>query len=217
MKEKALIVLGSVLGGGLLTWMTVKLIRRFVSNNEEKESFEEGTSATIAKQIKMAFENDGWFGTNTRDLREILIAIPSKEEWEKIIKSYERLYSEPTKKANLLKDLSDELQSTEYNEMMQIIGAKPAKKGGPPSTNQYRAWAKRFKAAFAKSYSFLPGTDSESVTATLREIPSIQAFVNTGVEYKRLYKANLMKVLESEAEFGQWAEWKKIIVQKPKS
>ena len=215
-KEKLVYGFLALLGIGGSAWFVTNLVRKKIANAEEKKSFEEGTPATTAKKIKMAFENDGWWGTDTKALREELIAVPSKEEWAKVLKSYEKLYSTATHKANLITDLSDELQSTEYNEMLQIIDNKP-QKAGQTTGNMYRAWAKRFKAAFDKSYGFLPGTDSEAVTVTLQEIPSIQALINTGLEYKKLYNANLMKDLEKEAEFGQWDEWKQIIAQKKKS
>jgi hypothetical protein len=215
-KEKLVYGCIALLGIGGSAWFITHLVRKKIANAEEKKSFEEGTSATTAKKIKMAFENDGWWGTNTKALREELIAVPSKEEWDKVKKSYEKLYSTPGNIANLITDLSDELQSTEYNEMLQIIGNKP-ERAGQTTGNMYRAWAKRFKAAFDKSYGFLPGTDSEAVSVTLREIPTQQALVNTGIEYKKLYSTNLMKDLEAEGEFGQWEEWKRIIAQKKKN
>jgi len=160
----------------------------------------------------MAFDNDGWWGTNTDALREALISVPSQEEWDKIIKSYQKQYN-----SNLIRDMADELQSTEYNEMMQIINAKPVKKGQAPPVTQYKAWAKRLKAAFDKEYGFLPGTDSVAVKVTLDEIPTQAAFVKVGVEYKTLYGTNLFDDLKSEGEFGQYDEWLQIIVKKRKS
>lgn len=212
LKEKLVYGFLTAVGVGGTIWIGKKVIRNLQSNKEENKSFEEGSSATVAKQIKMAFENDGWPGTNTEALRGYIIAIPSKEEWDKVLTSYHKLYGN-----NLLKDMSDELQTTEYNEMLQIVGAKPLKKGQAPSPLQYSAWAKRLKAAFDKVYGFLPGTDSASVTITLKEIPTQSAFVRTGVAYKKLYGTNLMDDLKSEGEFGQSTEWLKIIVQKKKN
>ncbi len=215
-KERIVYSLLGLVGVGGTIWLGKKIILNARSNKEENKSFEDGSSATTAKQIKMAFENDGWWGTNTGALREALVSVQSQEEWSKVIKSYEKLYSTPTVKANLLKDMSDELQSTEYNEMLQIINAKPKKKGQAPAMNQYRAWAKRLKAAFDKEYGFLPGSDSAAITATLNEIPTQAAFIQTGVEYKRQFGTNVMDDLKSESEFGQYDEWMGIIFQKRK-
>lgn len=216
LKEKIIYSLLGLIGIGGTVWLGKKIILNARANKEQKNTFEDGSSATVAKQIKMAFENDGWWGTNTTALRETLVSVQSQDDWDKVIKSYEKLYSTPTEKANLLKDLSDELQSTEYNEMLQIINAKPKKRGQAPAGNQYRAWAKRLKAAFDKEYGFLPGTDDAAITATFNEIPTQAAFIQTGVEYKKLYGTNMLDDLNGESEFGQYDEWMAIIVKKRK-
>jgi len=199
----------AVLGGGV--YFGRKLILNKVANKEENQSFEDGSSATIAKQIKMAFENDGWWGTNTTALRNALRQISSKDEFAKVQKSYQKLYN-----SNLLKDMSDELQSTEYNEMLQIIAGKPPKKGQAPTANAYDAWAKRLKAAFDKVYGFLPGTDADAIIAVFNEIPTQTAFIQTAVSYKKLYGTNMLDDMKAEAEFGQYSDWMKIIVVKRK-
>lgn len=212
LKEKVVYGLLAAVGVGGSIYIGRKLILNAISSKEELKSFEDGTPATIAKQIKMAFENDGWWGTNTVALRAALISVVSQEDWDKIIKSYQKQYN-----SNLIHDLSDELQSTELNEMMQIINSKPLKKGQAPQVNQFRAWAKRLKASFDKDYGFLPGTDSVAVKVTLEEIPTQSAFIKVGVEYKTLYGTNILDDLKGEAEFRQYNEWLQIIVKKRKS
>lgn len=211
LKEKILFsLLGVVVVGGTI-YIGRKIILDKIANKEENKSFEDGTSATSAKQIKMAFENDGWPGTDTESLRSTLREIPSKEEFAKVVKSYQKLYN-----GNLIKDMSDELQSTEYNEMLQILAAKPEKKGQAPSPIAYTAWAKRMKAAFDKEYGFFGGTDAEAIIAVFNEIPTQTAFVKVAVEYKRLYGTNMLEDMKSESEFGQYDEWMKIITAKRK-
>lgn len=211
LKEKILFsLLGVVVVGGTI-YIGRKIILDKIANKEENKSFEDGTSATSAKQIKMAFENDGWPGTDTESLRSTLREIPSKEEFAKVVKSYQKLYN-----GNLIKDMSDELQSTEYNEMLQILAAKPDKKGQAPSPIAYAAWAKRMKAAFDKEYGFFGGTDAEAIIAVFNEIPTQTAFVKVAVEYKRLYGTNMLEDMKSESEFGQYDDWMKIITAKRK-
>ena len=211
LKEKILFsLLGVVVVGGTI-YIGRKIILDKIANKEENKSFEDGTSATSAKQIKMAFENDGWPGTDTESLRSTLREIPSKEEFAKVVKSYQKLYN-----GNLIKDMSDELQSTEYNEMLQILAAKPDKKGQAPSPIAYTAWAKRMKAAFDKEYGFFGGTDAEAIIAVFNEIPTQTAFVKVAVEYKRLYGSNMLEDMKSESEFGQYDDWMKIITAKRK-
>ena len=211
LKEKILFsLLGVVVVGGTI-YIGRKIILNKIANKEENKSFEDGTSATSAKQIKMAFENDGWPGTDTEALRDTLREIPSKEEFAKVVKSYQKLYN-----GNLIKDMSDELQTTEYNEMLQILAAKPDKKGQAPSPVAYTAWAKRMKAAFDKEYGFFGGTDAEAIIAVFNEIPTQTAFVKVALEYKRLYGTNMLEDMKSESEFGQYDEWMKIITAKRK-
>jgi hypothetical protein len=211
-KQTLIIGALSVAGVSGAIWLGYRLIKKYKSNKEEYKSFEDGAWATIAKQIKMAFDNDGVWGTNTEALRQAIASVQSLEDWDKVIASYRTQYN-----GNLIHDLADELQSTEYNEMIQIIAAKPKKRGEAPNLSlQYRAWAKRLKAAFDKSYWFLPGSDSQAITVTLTEIPTQNAFVQVGVAYKGLYGKNLIEELKSEGEFGQTDEWMEIIYRKRK-
>ena len=211
LKEKILFsLLGVVVVGGTI-YIGRKIILNKIASKEENKSFEDGTSATSAKQIKMAFENDGWPGTDTIALRSTLREIESKDEFAKVVKSYQKLYN-----GNLIKDMSDELQTTEYNEMLQILAAKPDKKGQAPSPVAFAAWAKRMKAAFDKAYGFFGGTDGEAIVAVFNEIPSQSAFIKVAVEYKKLYAANMLEDMKSESEFGQYDEWMAIITAKRK-
>lgn len=212
-KEKVVYGLLALVGIGGTIWLGNKLIHKAISNKEENKSFEDGSPATIAKQIKMAFDNDGWWGTDIPSLRDALTNVQSQADWDKVVKSYANLYN-----SNLLKDMTDELQTTEYNEMLQIINAKPLKKGqATPQANQYRAWAKRLKAAFDKSYGFLPGTDEAAIVATFNEMPSQRAFVMTGIEFKKLYGTNLIDELKDESEGAEYAQWMTIIIKKKKA
>jgi hypothetical protein len=113
--------------------------------------------------------------------------------------------------------MSSELQTTEYNEMMQIMDAKPKKKEQVDQSIAYEAWAKRLKAAFDKTYGFLPGTDSDAIVAVFTEIPNQAAFVQVSAAYKKLYTTNLLDDLKSESEFGQYGDWMKIITSKPQN
>lgn len=211
LKEKLVYsLIGIVVVGGTL-YIARKIILNRITNKEENKTLEDGSSATFAKQIKMAFENDGWAGTDTPALRTALQQISSKDEFNNVLKSYQKLYN-----SNLLKDMSDELQSTEYKEMLQILVAKPQKKGQVPTSVAYDAWAKRMKAAFDKSYSFLPGTDDNAIVAVFNEIPTQSAFIQVAFSYKKIFGTNMLEDLNSESELGQYADWMKIITSKAK-
>ncbi len=220
LKEKLLYAGGTVIVSLGTFFIGRKIIRSSVSNMEEKKTFDENSPATVAKQIKMAFENDGWPGTNTKELRRILISIPSRHAMNQVSSSYQKLYHSP-----LYKDMADELQSTEYNEMLAIVNAKPdriekkkknEKEEKPkPTVKQYEEWAKRLKAAFDKTYGPFPGTDEDAIVAVFNEIPTQMDFAQVGGHYKVLYGTNLIDDLKSESDFGEYSDWMKIILSKP--
>lgn len=208
-------LLWSVLGAAGVTGLAI-VVKKFVINKIEdkahEKSFEDGTPQTIAKQIKMAFENDGYWGTDVDTLRKVLTEIKSKAQMKKIYDAYTKEYHN-----NLYKDMSDELQTSEYNEMLQIIAAKPDKEGQAPTTNQYTAWAKRLKAAFDKTYGFISGTDEKAIKAVFNEIPTQTAFIQVGKAYYKEFGENLITVLKGELEVWEYGDYMKIITAKRKA
>ena len=209
-------VLGVVVLGGSF-FIGRSLLRNVRASGEEKKTYEEGHEATLAKQLKMAFDNDMWFGWGTDEeaIRKILAAVPSKEVFRKVINSYQKLYAQ-----NLMKDLQEELTSTEYNEMLAIIGAKPEKANTVTalvlSTQQYLSWAKRLRAAFKITYGPFPGTDEDAIKTVFLEIPTQAVFGQVALAYKNEYGDDMMKDLQSELEFYEISTMLNIIVKKPK-
>ncbi|GAC1599247.1 MAG: hypothetical protein NVS3B8_11810 [Chitinophagaceae bacterium] len=205
-----------VLGGSFFIGRSI--IRKARATTEEKKTYEDGTPATYAKQVKMAFDNDMWWGwgTNEEVLRKTIIAIPSKDEFRKVINSYQKLYAR-----SMMADMQDELTSSEYNELLAIIAGKP--ESGTTalqpssSTRQYQSWARRLKAAFDITYGMFPGTDEGAIKAVFMEIPTQAAFFETGKVYKVLYGNDLVKDLQSELEFYEYTPMMQIIMKKPKS
>ncbi len=205
-----------VLGGG--GFLLSRAIRKKKADNEEMKAYEEGSEASFAKQIKMAFDNDmafGW-GTDEEKLRAVFRAIPSRAAFVNVMKSYGKLYNR-----SLMRDLQDELQTTEYNEILAIIAAKPGNGNQlqPPvlSDAQYLQWAKRLKAAFDITHWGFPGTDEEAIKAVFLEIPTQAAFAKVGATYGREYGRNLAADLKGELEFWEIGPMMEIITKKPKS
>jgi hypothetical protein len=194
------------------------LVRRARADNEEKKTYVEGAEATFAKQIKMAFDNDmafGW-GTDEEKLRGIIRAIPSQDAFGRVVNSYQKLYNR-----SMMRDMQEELSTTEYNEMLAIIAAKP-KSGStllPPALSpaQYLSWAKRLKAAFDITYGWFPGTDNDAIKAVFMEIPTQAAYKQVGLYYEKEYGSNLQKDLNSELEFWEKGTMMDIINKKPKA
>ena len=203
-----------VLGGSF--YAGSRLVKKAKSNNEEKKTYQEGSSATYAKQIKMAFDNDTWYGwgTDESSLRKTFRAIPSKESFKNVINAYQNLYSR-----SMMKDMQEELTSTEYNEMLAIVAGKPDRyiSGAPLqiSNTQFLSWAKRLKAAFDISYGPFPGTDEDAIKAVFMEIPTQAVFANVERIYRQEYNKDLLADLKSELEFWEYANMIKIINTKP--
>src|SRR6266498_97581 len=204
-----------VLGGSFFIGRSI--IRKARSTSEEKKTYDESNPAGYAQKLKMAFENDNWFGWGTDEeaVRSVMRAIPSKDEFKKVINSYQKLYSR-----SLMIDLKDELATTEYNEMLAVIAGKPDKIGSSQQLQigqqQYLAWAKRLKAAFDITYWFIPGTDEDAVKAVFMEIPTQAAFEQVTIAYKKLYGNDLISDLKSELEFWEYGPYMEIINKKPK-
>lgn len=206
----------AVLGGSFFIGRS--LIRGARATREEKKTFEDGTPATYAKQIKMAFENDIWFGWGTDEeaLRKVFLSIPSKEEFKKVINSYQKLYAR-----SMMADMQEELTTSEYNEMLAIIASK-LERGTEPiqyqlNYSQYQSWARRLKVAFDITYWFVPGTDEDAIKRVFMEIPTQAAFWEVGKVYKKEYGNDLIEDLKSELEFWEYRSYMAIIENKAKA
>jgi hypothetical protein len=211
-------MIGLVLLGGSF-FIGRSIIRKARANTEEKKTYQEGTAATYAKQIRMAFENDMWWGWGTDEeaLRRTVRAIPSKDEFRKVINSYQKLYAR-----SMMADMQEELTTAEYNEMLAIIAAKPDSGNAPVqiqvTSSQLLAWAKRLKAAFeVNTWGIIPyGTDEDAIKAVFMEIPTQAAFWETAKAYKTEYGSDLVADLKGELELWEWAAIMGMIEKKPK-
>ncbi len=212
-RKDALIITGTVVAVGGTIWAASHFIRKAQENVAQNKSLDEGTPQTYAKQLKMGFDNDGWWGTNVPLVRKVFREIPSRDFYKKIEKAYSAL----TKGNNLNKDLEDELTSTEYSEMLNILASKPDKTGGVTQSNVYENWAERLKAAFDYTVGFFPGTDEEAVYAVFNEFPTQTAFVLTAGAYTKLYGTKLVDDLKSELSSGEVTELIQTVTKKPKS
>lgn len=212
-------MIGLVLLGGSF-FIGRSIIRKAQATSEEKKTYQEGNAATYAKQIRMAFENDMWWGWGTDEeaLRRTIRAIPSKDEFRKVINSYQKLYAR-----SMMADMQNDLTSAEYNEMLAIIAAKPdsgTAAGQIQLTNsQLLSWAKRLKAAFdVNTWGVIPyGTDEDAIKAVFMEIPTQAAFWETTKAYKAEYGSDLVADLRGELELWEWSALMGLIGKKPKA
>lgn len=214
-QRKAINGIAIALGISVVALLAIKFgsnqIKNVIASREENISFGQDKHATWAKQLKMAFDNDGWWGTDEQAVRQTLIQIPSQEDFIKTANSYRKLY----KGKNLIQDLTDELKSTEFNEMLAILQAKPKKANQTtPTSYNYDAWAKRLNSAVNYYYmGFIPGTDEAAIQAVFNEIPTQAAFAATEQAYQKLFGVALKEDLDDDLDWTM--DWRAIIKKKP--
>lgn len=194
---------------GTSIFLTKRAIQKGVTNTQEKKALDGESPAAYAKRIKMAFDNDGWWGTDEVVLRNTLRSMPNKDFFKETAEAYKKLYKKP-----LTAEMQGELSSTEYEEMMMIIAAKPEKKGETVAPN-YHAWAKRIRAAVTIYYGIFPGTDEDAIQAVFMEIPTQSDFKKLKEVYYQIYGDTLMDDLKGDLSSWYINHFLAIIKQKP--
>lgn len=98
------------------------VVKNFKQGIREQQALVEGNPAAYATQLKMAFENDNYYGWGTEEeaVFSILEAVPSASLMTKVQRAYRDLYGR-----NLAADLKEELATEEFSLALQIINAKP--------------------------------------------------------------------------------------------
>jgi hypothetical protein len=115
---------------GLVTTIgTALLIRHFIKKGKQKttetKTTETGNPANYAKLLQMAFQNDnamGW-GTNEELVYKVFNSLPSQAFYKDVQKAYDKM----TKGRSLNADLADELDTDEYNKVLNILQSKKMK------------------------------------------------------------------------------------------
>lgn len=107
-------------GGGLgLYYFGRKRLRKLQSQSSENQAMDPGSAASFAKQLKMAFDNDGWWGTDEEAVYRVMREIPSRSHYDEVQKAYRRMYNR-----ELNADLEDELDSKEMAIVQEILALK---------------------------------------------------------------------------------------------
>ena len=205
----AFLGLGGLLITGGIILLGRRLINAAISNQVENKTLEMGSPATFAKGFKMAFENNNWPGTDEELVRQLLRDIPSKEFFNRVVKAYKQLY-----RRNLLRDMADELTSSEYQEMLNILSPKPNRvlPGKRPALSYDPfALAKRLKAAFDLTFWGIPQTDEEAIRAVIQEVPSKKAWHEVENAYAQLYARRLMTDMEDELNRWEMREFRNML------
>lgn len=206
----------AVSGMSLILYLTYLYWKKKANEKRAKEeqikSFGNDKIATWAKLIKQGIDNDGWWGTDVPLIRRTIREIPSKDDFDLVVKSYKRMY----KGANMIVDLTDDLTKEEYQEMMAIKNAKPQKANGSAGVKIYdpKGWAKRIHAAVSYTWiGFMPGTDLDAIKTVFMEIRTRKAFYETATEYRKMYGVALWTDLDGDLDWS-W-DWRAALKKKP--
>lgn len=113
---------GLIVTGGAVIGIRY-LIRKGRQNAVSRDTLDYGSAASFAARLKMAFENDNYFGwgTDVEAVRQIFQEIKSRKLYDAVLKAYSAL--NPGRQLNI--DLKEELSEKEFLEMMRIMSAKP--------------------------------------------------------------------------------------------
>jgi len=217
--KKVIRIVAYIVGGGgllgLLSFGGYKFYTHLQMKMAMEKAMGQGPDFTYAARLEMAFENDGWPGTNETLVREVIQEIPSTKMWEKVKKAYRKISGGK----GLVAQLKSELKATEWEEMRLILLSKPKKEGSNELVDHNMVltnWANRLKAAFDyRVVSWIPGgTDPDAVKAVLQEVPTQKVWEELKATYFTEHAEELEERMDSELDFIDF-EWKEIIEQKP--
>lgn len=113
-------ILATAAGAG--TFIGIRyVVKNLKQGLQEKNALYEGDPAAYATQLKMAFENDTWFGWGTDEeiVFRTLEEIHSKAIFSKVQNTYRDLFGN-----SLAADLKEELSTEDYIQAMQILNSK---------------------------------------------------------------------------------------------
>lgn len=190
----------------LIIHFGVKKGKKIISKIEQGKVLSD-QHAFWAKQFKIAFLNGGWgAGTIEKIVRETMLEIPSKDDFEKVEKSYARMFNGEVLSTTLEKELSH----TEYAEIVAIQNSKPQKaKDAQKGVAIFDpdGWAIRINAGV--SYQWLGigwGTDWEAIKRVILEMKNAGAkrsWEATELEYFQKFATALRADLKGDLNNSQ--------------
>jgi len=119
----ALLMVGAIgLGLGVI-WIGKKFLTSIIDDFQEELCQDKihliGSACNYADRLYSAIDGPG---TNNQTVFEVLNAIQTKREYNRVAKAYDHL----TRGNNLNEDLKDDLSESEFSAAVRIIGSKPA-------------------------------------------------------------------------------------------
>jgi len=164
------------------------------------QTLDEGSPEAFANRIQMAFDNDGYWGTDMQALRKVFLDIPHVAFYKKVASEFQKL-----SKGDVLEDkLKGELKTQQWNELSAILNAKPGREGETSSFNALSI-AKRINAALNESWGFIPGTDDHALKVALSEIPSQAKWDQVAEAYQSEFTSSMGDDLDSDHSWWEHA------------
>lgn len=215
MTFKQKVTLGVALGltGVGLTYFLYNKYWVVQERRERADSLEDGTASSYANRLQMAFDNDGWWGTNVPAVRRVLLDIPNADLWKGVIKSYRNI----TKGSDLLTDMQDELTTTEWLEMQAIFSTLPAGSGSG-TLRQFNplSIAKRINAAIKNVwFGFWEDVDNDAVDKALEEVPTKRDWRDVATSYLQEFSVRIEDDLNAALWKWYGEDWEAVIQAKP--
>lgn len=209
-RKKVLTYAGVTAGGLLLLGLLYLIIRKGIikgrDKNESRKGLDKGAAASYARRLYKAMENDGYPGTDEVKLREVMLEIPDWKTWEEVQRSYEKQYQ-----TVLVDDLDGELQTAEYDEMMEIINQFKLPQDQVTEAH-HESWAKRLWNAWSVTcFMGWPCTDEDAAMAVAKEVKAKNAWRGLERKYKEMYGSELQDDADSEMDgywFTQWESYR---------
>ncbi len=209
-------VIACAVGGLIAVYVGYRIYQNIRAKQAQKDSYDSAKPQSYAQEIKLALDNNNWlgWGTDNVTLRETLLRIPSKDFMRKVVNAYASLY----KGASMMADIASDLSTTEYQELLAIIEAKP--QSGDElqalvlTDEQYASWVKRIQAAIHASSFFVTYTDHPMLMQALKEVPTRAAFETLKDVYKKMTRSDLTQDLKDNVSLWYSGDVQAIIDSK---
>lgn len=119
-KANAIMGLWGVGLAGIAILAANVFINRSRKNDAYKKSLDEGAPESFATRLRMAFENDGWWGTDNKEVFDVFNEIQTNSVYKMVQQKYDAKYGR-----NLNSDLESELSTNELNRVRAMLSLKP--------------------------------------------------------------------------------------------
>jgi hypothetical protein len=209
-------VIACVVGGAVAIYIGYRIYLNINAKQAQKNAYDSEKPESYAQEIKLALDNNNWlgWGTDNNAIRQTLTRLPSKDFMRKVVNAYASLY----KGKSMMADVASDLSTSEYQELLAIIEAKP--QSGDQlrpqilTNQQYASWVKRIQASINANSFFVTYTDHAMLMKVLQEVPTKAALQTLKSVYRALTGRDLDQDLKDRVSWWYSDDVKAIIDSK---